>query len=90
MPTDRSDTARPLRLAVTGNTGRLLVALNDALAEERQTVAALRSSLTALVVAAGRMLDGWAEGDDAVKQHLWQQLHAAADQADERHGIYPL
>lgn len=51
---------------------------------------ALRASLTALVVAAGRMRDGWAEGDDAYRKQLWQALHQAADDADERHGIYPL
>jgi hypothetical protein len=51
---------------------------------------ALRDSLVALVVAAGRMLDGWAEGDDAVKGSLWRALHQAAEDADERHHIYPL
>lgn len=51
---------------------------------------ALRADVRALVIAAGRMLDQWAEGDDAVKQQLWRALHTAADDADDRHGIYPL
>lgn len=32
-----------------------------------------------LVYAAGRMSDGWAEGDDAVRKTLWRNLHASAD-----------
>jgi hypothetical protein len=51
---------------------------------------ALRADVRALVIAAGRMLDGWAEGDAAVKQQLWRALHQAADDADDRHGVYPL
>ena len=53
-------------------------------------VDALRETVKSLVVAAGRMRDGWAEGDDAVEQQRWQALHTAADDADDRHGIYPL
>ena len=51
---------------------------------------ALREGLTALVAAAGRMLDGWAEGDPTYRNRLWQALHQAADDAAERHEIYPL
>jgi hypothetical protein len=53
-------------------------------------IVALKASLTVLVVAAGRMRDGWAEGDAAYRNQLWGALHQAADDADERHGIYPL
>lgn len=53
-------------------------------------VDALRETVKSLVVAAGRMRDGWAEGDDAYRNQLWQALHTAADDADDRHGIYPL
>ena len=66
-------------------------AATDALiAEAWEEITTLRASLTALVVAAGRMRDGWAEGDAAYRQQLWRALHQAADDADERHGVYPL
>lgn len=70
------------RACGTGNPDAIQWALDE--------IDALRDSLTALVVAAGRMLDGWAEGDADVKRHLWQQLHGMAEEADQRHGIYPL
>jgi hypothetical protein len=50
--------------------------------------ARLRSLLTAVVVAAGRMRDAWAEADDAVRQRLWRELHAAATAAEDE--VYPL
>lgn len=70
------------RVCGTGNPDTIEWALNQ--------IDALRASLTTLVVAAGRMREGWAEGDDAYRKRLWQALHQAADDADERHGIYPL
>jgi hypothetical protein len=36
-----------------------------------------------LLVAADRMRDRWAEGDDAVKQTLWRDLHTKADDLRE-------
>lgn len=44
--------------------------------------------LTALVIAANRMRDDWAEGDDDVKRTLWRNLHTAAEAAHEL--VYPL
>lgn len=70
------------RVCGTGNPEAIQWALDE--------IDALRTSLTTLVVAAGRMLDGWAEGDTQVKASLWRALHSAAENADERHGIYPL
>lgn len=70
------------RVCGTGNPGAVQWALDE--------IDALRASLTTLVVAAGRMLDSWAEGDVGVRTRLWQALHSAADAADDRHGIYPL
>ena len=70
------------RVCGTGNPDAIQWALDQ--------IDALRASLTTLVVAAGRMRDGWAEGDDAYRQQLWQALHQAADDADERHEVYPL
>ncbi len=43
-----------------------------------------------LVIACGRMLDNWAEGDQAVRNDLWRKLHEAADRADDVFHIYPL
>ena len=90
MPTDRSEQSRPRPSAADDYPlHRALEMLNggpSALVE----IDALRADVRALVIAAGRMLDQWAEGDDAVKQQLWRALHAAADDADDRHGIYPL
>lgn len=37
----------------------------------------------ALVHAQGRMLDGWAEGDDAAKRQLWRDLHRKGDELRE-------
>jgi hypothetical protein len=50
----------------------------------------LEDDLTNLVVAANRMLDDWAEGDDAVKNSLWRNLHMLAGEIAERNGIFPL
>ncbi|HEY5989210.1 MAG TPA: hypothetical protein VIV12_22945 [Streptosporangiaceae bacterium] len=33
-----------------------------------------------LMVAADRMRDRWAEGDEQVKQQLWRDLHTRADE----------
>lgn len=76
------DIVRVSRSCGTGTPNSIQWALDE--------IDALRDSLTALVVAAGRMRDGWAEGDADVKNHLWRTLHATADEADDRHGIYPL
>lgn len=76
------DVVKVGRCCGTGNPEAIQWALDE--------IDALRSSLTALVVAAGRMLDGWAEGDRTVKDYLWRELHAAADEADDRHGVHPL
>lgn len=92
-PTDSREIAAPerqhledivtiSRVCGTGNPDAIQWALDQ--------IDALRASLTALVVAAGRMRDGWAEGDDPYRNQLWQALHTAADEADDRHGIYPL
>jgi hypothetical protein len=48
----------------------------------------LRAHLRDVVAAANRMRDGWAEGDDAYKNQLWRNLHAAADAASDE--VYPL
>jgi hypothetical protein len=36
-----------------------------------------------LLTAADRLRDRWAEGDDAVKQQLWRDLHTKADELRE-------
>lgn len=36
-----------------------------------------------LIHAQSRMLDKWADGDEAVKQQLWRDLHKAGDEARE-------
>lgn len=41
----------------------------------------LLEALTAYVRAQGRMLDKWADGDDAVKTGLWRELHACEETA---------
>jgi hypothetical protein len=48
----------------------------------------LRRLLTDVVVAADRMRNDWAEGDDAVKGSLWRKLHSAAMAAETE--VYPL
>lgn len=48
----------------------------------------LRTLLTGVVVAAGRMRDDWAESDEAVRKSLWTALHTAADAAEQ--DVYPL
>ncbi len=35
----------------------------------------LRETLRSYIQAQSRMLDAWAEGDEAVKQTLWRNLH---------------
>lgn len=66
----------------------------DALTELADKLAPLASHahdqvlLRDMVIAANRMRDGWAEGDAQVKQRLWQNLHAAAEAAEDR--VYPL
>lgn len=39
----------------------------------------LRSALRAYLNAQCRMLERWAEGDEAVKRELWQALHACEE-----------
>lgn len=53
-----------------------------------ETPAALRELLRNVVVAADRMRDQWAEGDEGVRQQLWRNLHEAAGAAEEV--VYPL
>lgn len=65
---------------------RLRAAVDRALASRRET--RLRALLRDVVVAADRMRDNWAEGDDAVRVDLWRNLHAAAEAAGEE--VYPL
>lgn len=48
----------------------------------------LRVLLRNVVIAADRMRDHWAEGDDAVKKSLWVNLHTAAESAYDE--VYPL
>lgn len=43
----------------------------------------LKQQLWLLVLAQGRMLDKYSEGDDTVKQKLWTNLHSAGIQARE-------
>ena len=42
-------------------------------------IARLRTALRAYIHAQRRMLEKWADGDAAVKQRLWQDLHACED-----------
>ena len=44
-----------------------------------ERIAELEQALRAYVLAQGRMLDRWADGDDAVKQRLWKDLHACEE-----------
>lgn len=60
----------------------------EAAAARALTERRLRRLLTNLVVAADRMRDDWAEGDDAVKKSLWTKLHTAAEAAYDE--VYPL
>jgi hypothetical protein len=50
----------------------------------------VRRDLTNLVVAADRMLDNWAEGDQGVKNDLWRSLHTLAAEIADRQGLFPL
>lgn len=51
---------------------------------------ARRAAVRDLVVAVDRMIDGWADADDAVRRQLWQQMAAATAVAAEVLGVYPL
>ncbi len=52
----------------------------------------LRETLRSYVVASGRMVDRWADGDETVKQELWRGLHelyhGASDLLDEADGAH--
>lgn len=48
----------------------------------------LATLLRDVVVAADRMRDNWAEADEAVRQKLWRDLHAASARAQDE--VYPL
>jgi hypothetical protein len=76
------DIATVGRVCSTGNPDAVQWALDE--------IDALRTCLTTLVVAAGRLRDGWAESDKGVRASLWLALHTAADAADKAHGVYPL
>jgi hypothetical protein len=52
--------------------------------------AAKKQAVVALVVAADRMRDHWAEGDGAVRASLWHDLCNATDHAAEVFEVYPL
>ncbi len=43
--------------------------------EDRELLVYLRETLRQYVVTSSRMLDRWADGDEAVKQQLWHELH---------------
>lgn len=49
--------------------------------ERALTYAALLRAVERYVREQGRMLDGWADSDDARKQELWQKLHACEEPA---------
>ncbi len=72
--------AGPERLAVLElrahrQTQAKLALTEAALRAERLESARLREVLRDYVQAQSRMLEGWAEGDEAVKQTLWRNLH---------------
>lgn len=46
----------------------------------RDQVNVLREALEALGLAQSRMLNKWADGDQAVKDRLWRDLHSKEDQ----------
>jgi hypothetical protein len=49
-------------------------------AEQAETErGALRAAVEQLLIAQGKMLDRWAEADEAARCELWQALHDAAD-----------
>lgn len=83
---------------LAGISGALCVDLAAARAGRKAALAALDAAdtgpqdlkglLTAVVVAADRMRDGWAEGDDERKRELWKALHTAADAAGDV--VYPV
>ncbi len=62
-----------------------LLTRNRALEGENAALAArcekMEQALRAYVLAQGRMLDRWADGDDNVKRYLWKNLHACEDAA---------
>lgn len=43
----------------------------------------MEEALRAYVLAQSRMLEGWAEGDEAVRTALWQNLHACENEGRE-------
>lgn len=47
----------------------------------REKNVALTMALTQYIVASSRMRDRWAEGDDAAKQKLWNDLHSCEQPA---------
>lgn len=81
--------ARPIHVIDASGLGWQIAARRedegDRYREERDEALAL---LRGVVVAAGRMCDGWAEGDAARKGELWRNLHSAAEAA--HHLVYSL
>lgn len=49
-----------------------------------------RRLVTPLVVAVDRLIDRWAESDDAVRTELWQAMAKASAELAEATGVYPL
>jgi hypothetical protein len=57
-------------------------------ADKTDSVDRIKGLLRDVVLAADRMRDRWAEGDEAVKRELWTNLHTAAEAAYD--DVYPL
>jgi hypothetical protein len=56
---------------------------------EREAVIEAAEIVRPLIIACDRMLDNWAEGDEAVRGDLWRNLHTAAAVVAEELNIYP-
>lgn len=55
---------------------------------ERAEAERLRALLTQVTVAASRLIDGWAEGDEGRRHDLWRGLAKAVTAAED--DVYPL
>lgn len=54
------------------------------------TVIAKQDAVRDLVVAVDRLVDNWAEADEAVRKQLWQAMAFANHVCSELHYVYPL
>ena len=52
------------------------------MSNETERLIQCEAALLAYRLAQGRMLEDWAEGDEAVKRRLWQELHACEEAAE--------